>query len=97
MIKVIFETEDEKREFMDKYCPSNFGLEEPSGCSPSTPGCCNKCWERSGVILAVSGIEKSLSSIEESLSSMNTYLAEMVELLKITNDRLSGAIKEENN
>ena len=90
MIKVIFETEDEKREFIDKYCPSNFGLEEPSGCSPSTPGCCNKCWERSGVILAV-------NTIEESLSSMNTHLAEMVEQLKITNSRLSGTIKEENN
>ena len=86
MIKVIFETEDEKSEFIDKYCPSNFGLEEPSGCSPSTPGCCNKCWERSGVILAV-------NTIEESLSSMTTYLAELVELLKITNDRLLGLYK----
>lgn len=55
-MKIVFETEEEKRQFMVAGCPNDIPLVIPCNCETDydyEEGVCEECWKNSGVILEV--------------------------------------------
>lgn len=45
VMKIIFDSEEEKKDFCEAYCPDIIGLE--NNCMRSTEECiCEECWEK---------------------------------------------------
>ena len=50
-MKIIFESMEDRQDFMDRLCPHNLGVEDSVKiCSVTS---CEACWEGSGVDLVV--------------------------------------------
>ena len=66
-MKIIFDNEEQMREFVDKKCPGSLGLIELKGDMCNTRNC-EACWKASGVRLIVNGrreiIPKSITVVE---------------------------------
>lgn len=55
-MKIVFDTEEEKRQFMEVGCPSDIPLVVHGRCETDyeyEQGVCEECWKNSGVILEV--------------------------------------------
>lgn len=51
-MKIIFDSEEQKEEFIGKYCPDDFGLQDR--CSPFSWHCRGElCWAEAGVEMEV--------------------------------------------
>lgn len=53
-MKIIFDSEEEKQEFMDHVCPENIGRKRTTSCIGI---CCDECYRLTGVEMEVKEVE----------------------------------------